>query len=105
MSLEQLLGSAGKHHISTSTPRLGPDVDHIVGFEHHVTVVLHHHDGVALVAQLLERIDESLIIALMQPNARLIEDVEHIDQLRANLRGEPDALTLSSRQRSTGSVE
>ena len=60
--------------------------------------MLDDDDGVALVAQLLERVDESLIVALMQSDAGLVEDVEHVDELRANLCSQTDALALTARE-------
>ena len=74
------------------------DVDDPVGRAHHVLVVLHHDDRVAHVAQLLQRVDEPLVVALMQSDGRLVEDVEHIDQLATNLRGQSDALALTTRE-------
>ena len=41
----------------------------------------------------------------MESDARLVEDVEHVDQLRADLRGQSDALTLTARQGSRLAVE
>ncbi len=105
MAGEHLGGSAGKHHVAALAPRLGAYVDHIVGFEHHVLVVLHHYHGVALVAQLLERVNEPLVVALVQADAGLVEDVEHIHQLRPDLRGKADALAFAARERRRVAVE
>ena len=41
----------------------------------------------------------------MQTNGRLVEDIEHVDQLRANLSSQTDALTLTTRQRGRLAVE
>ncbi len=35
----------------------------------------------------------------MQADRRLVEDIEHTDQTRADLRGEPNALRFTTRQR------
>ena len=35
----------------------------------------------------------------MQANAWLIEDVKYVNQLRTNLRGEPDTLAFAARKR------
>ena len=78
--------------------------DEVVGVEHGVLVVFHHDDRVADVAQLLERLDEALVVALVQADAGLVEDIEDACQLRANLRGQTDALRLAARQRRRGTV-
>ena len=54
---------------------------------------------VARVAQLFETADQPLVVALVQADRRLVEDVEHVDELRPDLRGEADALALAARQR------
>ena len=53
-------------------------------------------DRIAQVAQFLETVEEALVVALVQTDARLIEDIEHIDQLAANLCGKADALTFTA---------
>ena len=64
-----------------------------------VLVVLHDDDGVAQVAQLLQGGQQALVVALVQPDGRLIEDVEHPHQPRADLRRQANALRLATRQR------
>ena len=83
----------------------GADIDHIVGDADGVLVVLDHDHGVAEVAQPLERVEEPGVVALMQPDRRLVEHVEHAGQAGADLRGEPDALALAAGQRAGGAGE
>ena len=55
--------------------------------------------GVAEVAQPLERADQLVVVALVQADRRLVEDVEHADELRADLRREPQPLRLAAGER------
>ena len=55
--------------------------------------------GVAQVAQPAQRAEEALVVALVQPDARLVEDVEHAHEARADLGRETDALRLAARER------
>ena len=87
------------------TPGAGAHVDEPVGPPHHLLVVLDDDDGVADVAQPLERPDEPRVVALVQADRRLVEDVEHADELRADLRREPQALRLAARERRGRAVE
>ena len=96
VALEHLRRCALKHHFSSASSSFGTDVYHVVGSEHHIFVVLHHDHGVAGVAQLSERLDETDVVALVKTDRRFIEDVEHIDQLRTNLCGEANALTFTT---------
>ena len=64
-------------------------VDEPVGRAHHLLVVLDDEHGVAQVAQALERPDQLRVVALVQPDRGLVEDVEDADELRADLRRQP----------------
>ena len=41
----------------------------------------------------------------MQADARLVQNIKHADERRADLRGEPDALRLAAAQRAALAVE
>ena len=82
--------------VATVLAGAGPDIDDPVGRAHHVFVVLDDDQRIADVAQALQRLDQSRIVALMQTDARLVEDVEHTHQARADLGREPDALGFAA---------
>ena len=105
LALEHLRRRALKHHFPTLSSGAGADVHHIIGGHHHVFVVLHHNHRVAGVAELLERANQSHIVALMETDRGFVENIEHIDQLRTDLRGESDALTLAARKGHRRAVE
>ena len=83
----------------------GADIDHIVGDADGVLVVLDDDDGVAEVAQPPERVEQAGVVALVQPDRRLVEHVEHAGEAGADLRGEPDALALAAGQRAGSARE
>ena len=85
--------------------RARPHVDEPVGAAHHLLVVLDDEHGVAEVAQPLERRDQLVVVALVQADRRLVEDVEHADELRADLRREPQPLRLAAGERRRRAVE
>ena len=87
------------------SPAPGPMSTSQSAHAHHLLVVLDDDHGVAEVAQPLERADQLVVVALVQADRRLVEDVEHADELRADLRREPQALRLAARQRRRGAVE
>jgi hypothetical protein len=86
-------------------PRARADVDDPVGVLDGVLVVLDDDQRVAEVAQPLERLDQPAVVALVQPDRRLVEDVEHADQPRADLRRQPDPLRLAAGERARRAVE
>ena len=74
------------------------DVDRPVGGPDGVLVVLDHDQGVAQVAQPDQGLDQPPVVPLVQPDARLVQHVEHPDQAGADLGGQPDPLRLAAGQ-------
>ena len=99
------LGDTFRHDLSPVLAGAGPEVDDPVGRPHHLLVVLDDENGVAHVAKLLERVDEPPVVALVEPDRRLVEDVENADELRPDLRRKPQPLRLTARQGLGGTVE
>ena len=66
---------------------------------HGLLIVLHDDQGVAEVPQLLERPEELGVVALVEADARLVEDIQHPHQTRSDLGRETDALALAAGQR------
>ncbi len=82
-----------------------PHVDDVIGGADRLLVVLDDEHGVAEVAQALQRVEQARVVALVQADGRLVEDVEHADSERADLRRQADALRLAARERGRGAVE
>ena len=85
--------------------RAGADVDDVVGDPDGLLVVLDDDHRVAEVAQADQRVDEALVVALVQADRRLVEHVEHADEAAADLGREPDALRLAAGERGRRAVE
>ena len=67
--------------------------------------MLDDEDGVAEVAQVFERGDEALVVALVEADGGLVEDVEDAAEARADLGGEADALAFAAGEGGGGAVE
>ena len=94
------------HHDPTAVlPRARADVDDPVRRADRLLVVLDHDERVAQVAQAHERLDEPLVVSLVEADAGLVEHVEHPDQARSDLRGQTDSLRLAPRQGACGAVQ
>ncbi len=85
--------------------RARPHVDEPVRGAHHLLVVLDDENGVAQILEPLERRDQPAVVALVQSDRRLVEDVEHPDQLRTDLGREPKPLRFAAGERLRGTVE
>ena len=87
------------------SPAPGPDVDDPVGRPDRLLVVLDDEDRVAEVAQPGQRGDELRVVPLVEPDRRLVEDVQDAHQRRADLGGQPDPLRLAAGQGDARAIE
>ena len=71
----------------------------MVGGIHRILVMLDDDERVAEIAEMLQRRQEAVVVALMKSDARFIEDVEHAHESRTDLRRQPYALRLAARER------
>ena len=85
--------------------RAGPEIDHVIGVPDRILVVLDDDHRVAEIAQPIQRAQQPVVVALMQADRRLIEDVHDTDQARADLAREPDALRLAAGERLGAAIE
>jgi hypothetical protein len=83
----------------------GPDVEDVVGLQDRVLVVLDDDDCVAEVAQALQRAEQALVVALVEADRGLVEDVQNARQARADLAREADALALAAGEGTGGAGE
>ena len=67
--------------------------------------MLHHNHRVAHVTKTAQRLNEKVVVALVQSDARLVEDVHHIHQLRADLCGQADTLSLTTGKRGRRTIQ
>ena len=91
--------------LSAVHPGTRSDVHKVVGRQHHVLVVFHHQDGIAGVAQGTQAVNQLAVVPLVQPNARLVEDVKHLGEPAPNLRGQTNALRLAAADAARGTVQ
>ncbi len=68
-------------------------------------VVLDHDHRVAQVAQPPQGVDQLRVVALVEADRGLVEDVENSHQGRPDLSRQPDPLCLAPRQRSRGPLQ
>ena len=98
-------GLAFGHDLAAVDAGTRPHVHDIVGAPDRVLVVLDHEHGVAEVAQVPQRAEQTRVVALMQADGGLVEHVEHAGQPRADLRGEADALAFAAGKRARSARE
>ena len=67
--------------------------------------MLHHHQRIALVAQTLQGTQQYLVVTRMQANGRLVQHVAHALQIAAQLRGQANALRLTTAECGCATVQ
>ena len=97
-----LLGRTGRHHMTAVTAGARPDVNQVIGGAHGVLVMLHHDQGIAQIAQAAQRGKQLVVIALVQADRRLVQNIQHAHQAGADLRGQADTLAFTAGERSGG---
>src|SRR5690606_18156287 len=105
LGLEDRLEVALRHHFAAMDARARTEIDDMVGGADRILVMLHDDDGVAEIAQALERFEQHVVVALVQADAGLVEHVEHAAEPAADLAGEADALALPAGEGAAGAVE
>ena len=95
----QPAGRAIEDDLAAPFARARADVDDALGGEHHLRVVLDHHQRIAGVAQPLHDGDDAVHVARVQADGGLIEDEERVDQRGAQCGGEVDALHFAAGER------
>ena len=103
--LEEPFEVALVHYLAALASRTWTEVDDVVGIPHHLFVVFDDNDGVTAVAQSLESRDKPLVVARVQTDCRLVEDIENAGEPRANLRREADALHFAAGKSGRCTVE
>lgn len=99
---EQLVQRTGVDDLAAVLTGARADVHDPVGDLDGVLVVLHHDQGVAHVAQADQGLDQPVVVALVEADRGLVQDVEHADQAGADLGGQPDALGLTAGEEPAG---
>ena len=102
---QQLRRLALEDDVSAVLSGAGSQVHDVVGGADRFFVVLDDNDGVSEVAKTRQRRQQPPIVALVQANRRLVEHVEHAGEVGADLRRQPDALSLTAGQRGGASIE
>src|SRR4029077_14674067 len=78
---------------------------HEIGAANGVFMVLDDQDGVAQIAKLFEGAEETIVVASVQADGGLVENIENAAEARADLRGEADALGFATGKRGGGTAE
>ena len=104
-ALSQPIDGALEDHLAAGCAGAGAEVDDVIGDRDRLRLVLDDEDGVALVAQPQQQLVHPLDVVRVQPDRRLVEDVGHVGERRAEVADHLGALRLTARERARRPVE
>src|SRR6185436_19394137 len=81
------------------------EVENVIGAADGIFVVLDNEDGIAEVTKAFEGFEEAFVIALVQADARFVENVENTDKASADLGGEADALSFAAAETAAFAIQ
>src|SRR5262245_1950821 len=79
--LEQFLQRPSRHYLATLLPSARTKVNDVVRLADGLFIVLHHYNAIALVLQTVQGAQQLRIVARVQTNGGLVEDVAHPTQV------------------------
>ena len=92
------IGGTIGHNVPSVLTGTGAEIDDKVRTLDHLLIVLDYDESISEIPEILERADELNVVALMEADAGLIQDVKHPNELRADLSGQSDTLSFPTRE-------
>ena len=93
------------HHFTAMLACSRTDVDNLVSSIHRFLVMLNDNQCITQITQMLKRFQQLTVIALVQTDARFIQNIQHACQAAAYLRCQTDALRFAAAQGTGASVQ
>jgi hypothetical protein len=95
LHFSQPLDRPAVQHPPAVLPRVRAHIHDPVGVLHHIQLVLHHEDRVALRLEPVEGAEQRFGVARVEAGRRLVQHVHHAEQIAVHLRAEPETLELA----------
>src|SRR6185437_5281710 len=89
-------GRTSRYQMPAGLAGARAEVNYVIGTANRLLVMLNNQDGISQIAQSFQSGKQTIVIARMQADGRLVEHVEHAPEARSDLRGQPNALRLAS---------
>ena len=81
------------------------DIHQVIGSANGVFIVFHNHQRVPQITEPLEGGEQTIVVPLVQTNARFIEHVQHSGETGTDLSRQSDSLRLTTGQRHRRPIE
>src|SRR5687768_15430446 len=103
--MKHLTNSSLEYNVPTTASWLGPDLDDMVGCADHCLIVLYDDHCVACVRERADDCNQTINVARVKTDTRLVEHEQGIDKRRAEAAREIHALHLAAGERLRLAVE
>ena len=97
--LDDVVEGAGGDDPAAMLTGAGAYIHDEVGGAHGLLVMLDNHHRITDIAQSQEGVNQLAVVLLVQPDGRLVQDIEDAHQLGPDLGRQPDPLRLTARKR------
>ena len=94
-----LFWSASSNNVTTKLTGARTHINNVISCANGIFIVLNHKHGITAVPKLLERLNEAVIISLMQTNGRFVQNVKDAHEAGTNLSCQANTLGFSTRKR------
>ena len=94
-----LFWSASSNNVTTKLTSARTHVNNVVSCTNSIFIVLNNKYGITAVSELLERLNKTVVVSLMQTNGRLVQNVKDAHETGTNLSCQANTLGLSTRKR------
>ena len=103
--VEDFLECAGGDDFAATAAGAWSEVENPVGTAHGFLIMLHDDERVAFFGQGLEGVEEAFVVAGVEADGRLVQNIKHAAQVGTKLGGEADALGFSAGEGFCAAVE
>jgi hypothetical protein len=94
--VEQISKAALIDNMAAAVACVRTHVDNMIRYFDHITVMFDHNHRIALVAQLLQQLIQTVDITRMHPDTGFVKDVHHIHEAAAQVLDHFDALRFTA---------
>lgn len=103
--IDERLHATLSHYSTTVYAGTRPQVHQMFGTPNSLFVMLHHHHGVTLVAELLQGIEKQAVVFRVQPYGGFVEHIADASQIGSQLCRQTNALRFAARERRRRTVQ
>ena len=100
-----VLGSTLRDNEAAVRAGAGSQIYYVIRAANRLFIVFDDKNRVSQITKVFKRIKQLAIVARVETNRGLVQNIQHTSELRADLRRKPDALAFTARERRRRSIE